>query len=273
MRIGGSGSGFGGFQGGRKDQSDSFRRKHSLGQKLRGVLLKNVPDDMAWVEIDGDRLLAQLAMPHPEGAHLTFVVEQLVPSIILKELRGHAHGGGANVLGLANAFDTARALFEARFNPLVRDTGSPIMETGAFFTFLAESRDLYACYADAVRCADELAALLGENEGRFVYQPWLAPETRRQVTFVGPARDSGLTETVVEFDHPTMGLVRAEFLYRQDRVACRLKMQHMAHAKPLGRYLAAKTYPHLSAHTESPSITKLPKSEHGGIIAERLFRN
>lgn len=271
MRIKGSGSGAGGF-GGRNDRSGSFRRKHSLGQKVRGVLLKNVPDNMAWVEIDGDRLLAQLAVPHAEGAHLTFVIEQLAPNIVLKELQGYAHGGGAAVLGQANAFDTARALFEARFTPLAKKAETPAMTPAAFFTLLAGSRDLFACYADAARCADGLTALLDDDGGRFLYQPWLAPGSRRQVTFVRPAPDTGLTETVVEFDHPAMGLVRAEFLHRDDRVACRLKMQHMAHAQPLARYLAAKTYTGLPVHADPPRVAKLPKGGHGGIIAERLFR-
>lgn len=269
MRIRGSGKDGGGFFGGR-NRSDSFRRKHRLGQKVRGVLLKNVPDDMAWVEINGDRLLAQLSVVHPEGARLTFIIEQLTPYIILKELREHGHGGGADVLVPANAFDTARALFEARFRPLAdQKTSMPARE---FLILLAGSAELYTRYADAARCAEALTALLGNDEERILYQPWLAPETRRQVTFVRPAPDTGLTETIVEFDHPSMRLVRAEFLHGKDRVACRLKMQHMRHAKALARYLAAKAHPELPLRVDPPGVAKLPSSGHGGIIAERIFR-
>jgi len=273
MRIRGSGKDTGGF-GGSGSRSDSFRRKHHPKQKVRGVLLKNVDDNMAWVEIDGDRLLAQLEVTHPEGARLTFVIEQLSPNIVLKELKGGGQQGGGGVLGRANAFDSARALFEAKFIPLVRtpEAAKPHMDSKTFFAMLAVSRDLLARYADAARCAGDLTRCLGEGRGRFLYQPWLAPESRRQVTFVRKAPDTGLTEAVVEFDHPDMGLVRAEFLHKDDRMAYKLKMQRMAHAKPLARYLASRVHPNLAGQADPPTIAKLPQSSHGGIVAERLFR-
>ncbi|BDQ32874.1 hypothetical protein [Pseudodesulfovibrio portus] len=272
MRIRGSGKDTSGF-GGSGSRSDSFRRKHHLKKKVRGVLLKNVEDNMAWVEIDGDRLLAQLEVIHPEGTRLTFVIEQLSPNIVLKELKGGGRQGGGGVLDRANAFDSARALFEARFISFIQDpdTPRPCITSGDFFTILAGSRELLARYADAVRCADGLTESLDDGRGRFLYQPWLAPGSRRQVTFVRKTPE-GLTEAVVEFDHPSMGLVRAEFLHKNDRVACKLKMQHMAHAEPLTRYLASRVHPNLAAQADPPHITKLPQRCHGGVIAEHLFR-
>ena len=273
MRIRGSGKDTGGFGGG-WGRSDSFRKKHRLGQKVRGVLLKHVPENMAWVEIDGDRLLAQLEVSHPEGARLTFVIEQLTPHIILKELTGQARGNGANALGLAKAFDTARALFEARFMPLALDAAHPMpsIAPDAFFTLLAKSRELYAHYVDAARCADGLTALLGNDQERFLYQPWLAPTSRRQVTFVRHAAETGLNEAEIEFDHPAMGLARIDFLHKDDRATCKIRIQHMDHGKALEKYLATKKHPDLPLQADAPTVAKLPRSRHGGIIAERLFR-
>ena len=112
MRIRNSGAGFRGFGG--KSRSDSFKQKHKLGGKIKGKLLKWVSDDMAWVSIDGDKLLAQLHSAHKEGASLTFIIKQLTPDIILKEVFEFS-SGSANALDLANNFNTARTLFENRF--------------------------------------------------------------------------------------------------------------------------------------------------------------
>lgn len=271
MRIRGSGRDTSGFGGG-WSRSDSFRRKYCVGQKVRGILLKHIPDNMAWVEINGDRLLAQLEIPHPEGARLTFLIEQLAPHIVLKELTGRERGNSTNALEAAKTFDVARALFEARFIPLIQDT-PPTVSTSAFFSLLAGSRELYAYYSDTVRCADELTALLGNNRGRFLYQPWLAPESRRQVTFVRQAPDTGLTEAVVEFDHPAMGLVRAEFLSKNDQATSKLRLQRITHGKTLEHYLATRKHPDLSLQADAPTIAKLPGSQHGGVIAEQLFKS
>ena len=273
MRIRGSGKDTSGFSG-NWSRSDSFKRKHRLGQRVRGVLIKNIPDDMAWVEIDGDRLLAQLTIAHPEGARLSFTIEQLTPNIILKELKGDRHNDGPNVVGQASSFDTARALFEARFIPLIRDSRlpKPYMTSEDFFTLLGTSRELHARYADAVQCAIALTGCLGNEQERFLYQPWLAPETRRQVTFIRQSPGTDLTEVIVEFDHPDMGLVRAEFLHKADRAICKIRMQHMTHSKALMQYLSTRSHPDLSMKTDPPGITKLPQRNHGGIVAERLFR-
>lgn len=270
MRIRGSGNDATGFGGG-WSRSDSFRRKHRLKQKVRGILLKNMENDMAWVEIDGDRLLAQLAVPHREGTQLTFIIEQLSPSIVLKELHGGAHGGGASAVGLAKAFDSARALFEARFIPLAakQKDATAYMTPERFFPLLAASRELYARYADAVRCAAELSALLDEDGGRFLYQPWLAPACRRQVTFLRTPDDTGLTEAVVEFDHPDMGLVRVRFLHKEGRTASKIDLQRMARSQALGRYLASRDR---ASQNALPTIARMSPTGHGGIISERLFR-
>ncbi len=55
MRIRNSGSGFSGFSS--DSRSSSFRQGRRPGQKVRGKLLKWVSEDMAWVEIEGHKLV------------------------------------------------------------------------------------------------------------------------------------------------------------------------------------------------------------------------
>lgn len=271
MRIRNSGSGIGGG-GGSSSRSDSFRRKHRIGQKVRGTLLKNVEDNMAWVEINGDRLLAQLEIRHTEGTRLVFIIKQLTPHIVLKELSDR-HAGGAGAFNLVKDFDTARALFESRFKEVFGDYIDPIpLNFYKFIDLIASSPPLYACYKDAALCAADLSNILPDGAGRFLYHPWLAPYSRRQVTLIRDTSTTELTEAIVEYDHAKMGLVRAEFLHKGTQVACKLKIQHMGQGQPLLRYLGSRKHPELPTTAEGVSVTKLPSKNHGGIVAEMLLK-
>jgi len=264
----------GGFSGG-GNRSDSFRSKHRLGQKIHGKLIKNIDENMAWVDFNGDRLLAQLATPHPEGSLLLFVIKQLHPNIILKELTT-GHPGGAAALTLASAFDTARTLFENRFSTTRRSHQpiKPSLELTNFMMFLAADSDLFACYMDAVNCARSITnALKGKGRGLVVYQPWLAPKCRRQVTLTKNVGDqAGMTESIVEFDHSVMGMVRIEFLHKEATLAYKLRMQRPKHGPALMKYLTTKKRGGSDLKLQNLGVSKLPQSGHGGLIAELLFR-
>ncbi|WP_319543794.1 hypothetical protein [uncultured Pseudodesulfovibrio sp.] len=274
MRIKGYGSGTGNFGSG-GSRSDLFRGKHRLGQKIHGKLIKNIADNMAWVDFNGDRLLAQLATPHPEGSLLLFIIKQLRPQIVLKEITT-GYSEGANTLTLASAFDTARALFENRFTIKLRSNAPirPLLTITDFMFFLAADAELFSCYMDAANCARSISDVLKKSKrGRVVYQPWLAPECRRQVTLVrNVGEQAGMTESIVEFDHNKMGMVRIELLHKDTTVAYKLKMQRPKHGSALLKYLSTKDYSATSLKLQSLGVTKLPQSGHGGIIAELLFR-
>ncbi|MEZ7196462.1 hypothetical protein [Pseudodesulfovibrio karagichevae] len=270
------GSGTGGSYSGGGSRSDRFRNRHRPGQKVRGLLVKNLPNSMAWVDIDGERLLAQLESAHPEGSRLLFLIRQLVPNIILKELTSGEHGNAANTLGRVSDFDSARTLFENRFRPALRQAGlfgRPLPLPG-FLTLLAATPELHAAYQDAANCARPLSLALQEaDKGALVYQPWLAPTGLRQATVVRRAQDdSQLTETLVEFDHVRMGLTRVQFLRRADTLSCRVQLQHPEHAQPLSRYLESREHPGTSFHIQLLGVAKLHRTSHSGILAELLFK-
>ncbi|EGB13883.1 hypothetical protein DND132_0668 [Pseudodesulfovibrio mercurii] len=274
MRISGSGSGGSSFGGSR---SDRFRNRHRPGQKVRGVLLKNLPDAMAWVDIDGERLLAQLETVHPEGSRLLFLIQQLAPRIVLKELSGGApHGQTATTLSRIGDFDSARTLFENRFRTALRQAdrfGRPL-PLPDFLALLAATPPLHAAYQDAANCADALSAILHTSARvTLAYQPWLAPAALRQTTIVRTAdTGTGLTETVVEFDHPRMGLTRVQFLHKADALSCRVQLQHPEHADTLARYLDTRKHPQAPFQIQLLGVTKLPRTQHSGLLAELLLK-
>jgi len=274
MRI--SGSGTGGSYGGGGSRSDRFRSRHRPGQKVRGILLKNLPDSMAWVDIDGEQLLAQLETVRPEGSRLLFLIQQLVPRIILKELTGTPYGRSGGALDRVSDFDSARTLFENRFRPALTQAGLfgrplPLFE---FLRLLAENPLLNAAYQDAAQCALPLSLALQEaDKGALFYQPWLAPTGRRQVSIARNAREaSRLDETVIEFDHARMGLTRARFLRKGDALSCRVQLQHPEHADALARYLDTRKRSGTPFKIQILGVAKLPRGNHSGILAELLFK-
>ncbi|WP_207259609.1 hypothetical protein [Desulfovibrio sp. Huiquan2017] len=274
MRI--SGSGTGGFSFDGDSRSDRFRNRHRPGQKVRGVLLKNLPDSMAWVDIDGERLLAQLETAHAEGSRLLFLIQQLVPHIVLKELTGGGQGRTATTLSRVGDFDSARTLFENRFRPALKQAGlfGRPLSLPAFLALLAASPPLLAAYQDAANCACPLSrALQDANKGILVYQPWLSPAALRQATIIRRAQEaSRLTETVVEFDHARMGLTRVQFLRKADALSCRVQLQHPEHASDLSRYLDSHSHPETTLQVQFLGVTKLPRASHSGLLPELLFK-
>jgi hypothetical protein len=266
----------GGSYGGGGSRSDRFRSRHRPGQKVRGILVKNLPESMAWVDIDGERLLAQLETARPEGSRLLFLIQQLVPQIILKELTGDAQGNAASALTRVSDFDSARTLFENRFRPALKQAGRygrslPLFD---FLALLAANPPLHAAYQDAANCALPLSRALQEaDKGTLCYQPWLAPTGRRQATIVRHAQqDSQLTETLIEFDHAHMGLTRVQFLRKADTLSCRVQLQHPEHAQALDRYLGSRKHPASPLHIQHLGVAKLPRTSHSGILAELLFK-
>jgi len=275
MRIRSSGSGFDGFGGG-GSRSDSFRQKHRLGQKVKGTLLKHVSHDMAWVSIDGDNLLAQLGSTHSEGTRLTFIVKQLVPDIILKEISDY-NSVSATALGMASDFDTSRTLFENKFRAirqLLRLTQAT-SRLSHFLELLANDTTLLETFKDTTACVRAISTQLETNGiGKIIYQPWLVPESRRQTTFIRnfPKQEMNpLIEITIELEHASWGMVRAEFLYKKPKTGYKLKLQNLTHSKDLFKYLTTRSYPELSIEAECLGISKLPQSGHGGILTELMF--
>ncbi|WP_243367668.1 hypothetical protein [Fundidesulfovibrio soli] len=93
MRIQGQGTSFG-SGGNRQDSQRSrrFRMAHRAGQKVRGTVVAWQEPGLAWVEIDGHRLLATISQDAALGLERAFLIVRLEPDIVLRELTGGAKG-------------------------------------------------------------------------------------------------------------------------------------------------------------------------------------
>ncbi len=62
-----------------------FRKKHAVGDVLKGKVLKYFSPRQAMLQVEGQRLMALLKTNPPVGEEVSLKVEQLYPHIILKE--------------------------------------------------------------------------------------------------------------------------------------------------------------------------------------------
>jgi hypothetical protein len=172
----------GGQSGGERDRAAAFRARHSIGQRVRGRVLRRDASGLFWVLVGGEELLARLEVPADPGDELAFIVRALTPEIMLQALaRGQA---AADLPGLLQRFRAAREVFEqqdaALFAPLKALPPSPNVRVEAFQSGLDASPasqerlervlDILGQLNAAAPSAMRMAAL---------YEPWLLPQGRR----------------------------------------------------------------------------------------------
>lgn len=272
MRIKGAGFGFSGSGGG--SRSDSFKQGRRPGQTVKGTLLKWVSDDTGWVVIEGHKLLAQLHTRPPVGAKLIFVIKQLHPDIILKELHGGAEGG-ASPLGMASDFEASRTLFEnqLRSHAAKLEATSYTERQKAFIDLLSTDKKLLNTFLDSTACIQAMnQQLQTETIGYLYYAPWFVPTGRRHIGRFRPSSgQSALTESFFECDLQPFGMIRLEFLFKESEGGYKLKIQNSGTAHILKKLFSSRKSTTLPDNLRCLGIAPLPQNAHGGILAETLF--
>ncbi len=176
----------------------AFRRAHRVGQILHGTMLRWAGGGKAWVQVGGQELVAELRTRPDMGVPLRFLVEQLVPDIILRELDPDEGAPYAprSVPEIVRAYYAARdamdALLHARpylsflVQPSPSPDGAPHAEAASpspgvrltrFCAHVGEDADLLTAF---LRVQQEKAAvnrvLAQGNAGMLLYLPWLLPQ-------------------------------------------------------------------------------------------------
>ncbi len=182
MRISGYGAGFG-QQGGAKDRAAAFRARHSIGQRIKGRILRREQNGLYWVQAGGEELLARLEVNADPGDELIFIVRALTPEIMLQALSGGM--SAADLPGLVQRFRAAREVFEvhsAKVLAALRPTPpQPSLRLDAFNTMLAASPEAATHFAKVQDLLAQINTSLGAQQNAVaLYQPWLLPGQRRQ---------------------------------------------------------------------------------------------
>lgn len=265
--------GKGGGSSSGRGRSETFRRNHKIGQKIRGRFIEKISSDMGWVVIDGQKLLANLNSTPSPGSLLTFRVVQLSPQIILKELFAPGFSGNPEFSRISD-FETARTLFENRartvLSALCEKTGHERKHD--FFSALQQDRNCTDAFLDVTACAASLTASMNSGQ-TILYAPWLVPEGNRSVLICHPSLqgNTNFLSLTVECTFPRFGLTRVQVLAKPPRAGIKLLLEHPRHGPQLHKILRNV----LTAKAEDTSllgIEKLPPHAHGGILSELLLR-
>ncbi len=194
MRISGYGAGFG--QGSdSRDRAAAFRARHSIGQRVKGRILRREPSGLYWVQVGGEELLARLEVQADAGDQLVFIVRALTPEIMLQALREGVDAG--DLPGLVQRFRAAREVFETQASALLALLSTlppqPALRREAFAQAMERHPEDAARFAKTLALLEQInASLPADQQGRGLYLPWLTPSLRRQEMIRRPKPDNGL---------------------------------------------------------------------------------
>jgi hypothetical protein len=275
MRIKGYGAGQSGQQGQQgfgRERADSFRARHSIGERLKGRVLRRDPSGLYWVQVGGEELLARLEVQTEPGDTLLFVVRALVPEIRLQALQGDQSHDDQPVL--VQRFRAARETFETQAAPLLDALANippnTALRRDAFGIVLerdAEAVSLYATTQELLtRINEEQATSSGMTA---LYAPWLLPGVRRQ-EIVRKNTSSGFVEASLSGCMPECGGLELRLMSRAGECSLRLMAEQPTRTGPLQVELAALVRDALSVEAQFLTVTKLGANAGAGVLAELL---
>jgi len=239
MRIGDHG--FSGFFSGRGpgggDRARIFRNRHRVGERIQGRLVRWEQPGLAWVDIQGQELLAQIHSQPAPGQILAFLIVQLYPDIVLQELHGGAGGdtGAPTTLaGAVHAFWSARSLYESAargLQPSATVRHHAPKRRLALHETLADAPEALARYLRLLGAAHMVNAfLVPMGAGRLCYPAWLLPRgaLAAEMLVHGGRDGKRLDEAVLAFAMPRTGQCLIRIMVRPEPGAegsCRVAME------------------------------------------------
>lgn len=213
----------------------AFRRAHHVGQILHGKVLRWVRGGMAWVHVGGQELLAQLQTKPEAGVPLRFLVEQLVPDIILKEVDGDATAPAYPNISPADlirqyleARDAFDAMLHSRLWPSPASAGIPDAAPAAlaaFATFISDDAEALALFTQVQGHRLNVNQLLAATRsGTLHYLPWLMPEAHAMEILM-PCENTGTVRITASAQLPACGRTLIQCLAGTERMAYRLFLE------------------------------------------------
>jgi hypothetical protein len=276
MRIKGYGAGQPGQQDPGRQRADSFRARHSIGERLKGRVLRREPSGLYWVQVGGEELLARLEMQTEPGDQLIFVVRALVPEILLQALQGDAPQD--DLPGLVQRFRATREAFEAQAEPLLAALAAvpPVLtqRREAFDRALradAEAASLYQQTRELLQRVNE--ALTAERGAVALYEPWLLPGVRRQ-EIVRRMTGGGFAEASLSGYMANCGAgcgaLEVRLMSRPPECSLRLLAERPEQTGALQVELAALVRDGLGLEAHFLGVARLAAHAGAGVLAELL---
>ena len=272
MRISGYGSSFG-QTADSQDRAASFRSKHSIGQRIKGRILKRDPNGLYWVKVGGEELLARLEVQADPGDQLLFIVRALSPEIMLQAL-SDGEVDVKDLPSLVQRFRAAREVFEVQHTTLLMalvDTPPQAeLRRESFSKALDVTPDAAILHARTQEYIQHInTSLAARQNAQAMYLPWLTPGLRRQ-EIVRRNRTDGSVETALSAQDADCGSIEARLLL--DTTAARLSIsaQLPERTAPLQVELAALSREASGFEPSLLGVSKLKPSPLGGVLGELL---
>ncbi len=263
------------------------------------------------MDVEGHEMLARISSRPEPGQQLSFLVIQLYPDVVLKELRGL--GEGFSPGGLLHLYRTVRDEFErAMGGPESWAAGGEISPLGErktqFFEDVARNPEALARYVRLLELLDGVNGYVGsagegkaegEGEGRVWYLPWMVPGATGQELLLrqwpgdgsGDGLDDGTGDVSgddfgekvggireIVFGFTLWGLGRAEvrLLVGPDKSGCRILLERMEFASAVKKLVHKNLPPSLSGSVEILGVGPLPPGTvdiPGGLPAFNVVQN
>ncbi len=276
MRIKGYGAGQPGRQGqpgpGR-ERADSFRARHSIGERIKGRVLRREPSGLYWVQVGSEELLARLEVQTEPGDQLMFVVRALVPEIRLQALQGDALQ--EDLPGLVQRFRATREIFESQAEPLfsVLRNIPPLLSQRqeAFGIALDGNAEASTLYQDAKALLLRInEALTAERGAVALYEPWLLPAVRRQEIVRRLTGGGGFAEASLSGSMSGCGGLEVRLMSRAKECSLRLLAEQPDQTGGLQVELAALVRDGLGVEAQFLGVSRLAAGAGAGVLAELL---
>ncbi|SMF39681.1 hypothetical protein [Desulfovibrio gilichinskyi] len=275
MKISRYGSGHYGNENSRTpSRAAAFRNKYSVGEILKGKLLKWEHHKLGWVQINSQSLLANISSSPDPGDVLTFVVQQLYPDIILKEINSaDSHGGEQTVTpsDLTRLFVTKRAAFEAQSRNVIKKSYDSVAEAKLgkpelYLNVIGKDEQSSILFFETLKCVSLLNSSL--KTATLHYMPWLMPSALNQEIVLKIKKDeknsdNSFYELFYAFDLLPSAPMRFKIMYKKPQ--CGFKL--LAESQNISLLLSAKLK---ESFPEYLGIEKIPANFSGGFLSELL---
>lgn len=265
------------FQNGNKGTSERsavFRKRYKVDQIIQGILLKWESSRLGWVEIGDQQLLANIMTSPSPGDTLTFVVQQLYPDIILKEINPdhlNAHGTYINPADATRQFVTCRAAFQSQARKIFCEFGELNKSKASerlslFLTALESDKKSAEMFFETLSCVADLNSIF--SKAKLFYMPWLVPVALNQeivlkIRAEKDNPDNSFYELLYALDLPPSVPARFKIMYKKPQCGFKLLADDQNLKTLLGVHLK-------HSFSEFLSVERIPPQNSGGFLSELL---
>ncbi len=253
-----------------------FRKKYKIGEVLHGRLLKWENQKLGWIEVDDQTLLANISSSPTPGDSLVFLVEQLYPDIILKEISADELSQGGHFINPADItreFVAKRAAFEAQSRSILNkayghNAASNTDKLTHFLEVIEEDSKSLILYFETLECVSKLNSSLKKSS--LHYLPWIMPLALNQEIVLKVKKDAqnegnSFFELFYAFDHPSSAAqsMRLKIMYKKPQ--CGFKL--LTDSQNLNKLLAPRFKENFP---DFLGVEKIPSHYAGGFLSELL---